>query len=296
MAKLVFHNETQTSIDRVIAERPQSLLIVGPKGSGKDATVDYIIQKLLNVEAITTALPIHKVGDDADNSISIESIRQAQHYLSRKDDRDSKGRIVLIAGSERLGIEAQNALLKTLEEPPQASFIILMVNSSSVLLPTILSRVQSVEIKQPSPDELMKYFIGVGHSESSIKRAALMSGGLPGLMQGILSSDSEHPLLKAAASARDILRLDTFGRLAMVDGLSKQREYFMDVLFMLIQMSRVTLRDTTKPASTLLHWQNVLREGVKAQRALKSQAQPKLVATNLMLSLYASSGQFDILS
>ncbi len=285
MARLVLHAETQASIDRVARERPQSLLIVGPKGSGKDATTDYLMRQLLGVDTITTALPIHRVGNDADSSISIDLVRDAQHYLSRKGDHGSAGRIVVIAGSERLGVEAQNALLKTLEEPPTASFIILQVNSTSELLPTILSRVQAIEVKQPSSEALAEHFTQSGYSEVAIKRATLMSGGLPGLMQGILASDSDHPLLKAAEAARDILRLDTFGRLAMIESLSKQREYFLDVLFILVQMSRVTLRDTSKPATSLLQWQTILRESVKAEQALKSQAQPKLVATKLMLSL-----------
>ncbi len=78
-------------------------------------------------------------------SIGIEEIRNLEHWLSLKPFQEKK-KIVFIKEAQRLTIEAQNALLKTLEEPPPDSFIILTAPNRFLLLPTIISRCQISEL------------------------------------------------------------------------------------------------------------------------------------------------------
>ncbi|MEK7064310.1 MAG: hypothetical protein AAB973_01750, partial [Patescibacteria group bacterium] len=71
-------------------------------------------------------------------SIGIEEVRQIQKFLSRKPIRDDKN-TVIVREAHLLTIPAQNALLKTLEEPPGNSLIYLITSSPYSLLPTVLS-------------------------------------------------------------------------------------------------------------------------------------------------------------
>ena len=78
-------------------------------------------------------------------SIGINQIRQLQKFLSQKPfQKDFK--TALIAEAEKLSIPAQNSFLKTLEEPPALSVIILCCPNKNLLLPTIISRCQLVEL------------------------------------------------------------------------------------------------------------------------------------------------------
>jgi DNA polymerase-3 subunit delta' len=77
--------------------------------------------------------------------ISIKQIREAQHAASLKP-YESKFRVFIIDGADRLSTEASNCLLKTLEEPPNSVLLILTAEHKGQILPTILSRCQIVEL------------------------------------------------------------------------------------------------------------------------------------------------------
>lgn len=72
---------------------------------------------------------------------------------------ESKRKIVIIDNSHEMGLEAQNGLLKTLEEPPSYINIILITSSSNNLIPTIISRCQVVKfypVENKKIEELLK--------------------------------------------------------------------------------------------------------------------------------------------
>lgn len=78
-------------------------------------------------------------------SIAIEDIRQLQKELSLKP-YSHQIKAAFIPRAENLTVEAQNALLKTLEEPPEKTAIILSAPDSGWLLPTVVSRCQIVQL------------------------------------------------------------------------------------------------------------------------------------------------------
>lgn len=93
-----------------------------------------------------------------DTSIGIEEVRQIQHFLSRKPIQSDQN-IVVIHQAHLLTVPAQNALLKTLEEPPGNSLIYLVTDFPDQLLPTVLSRIQlepSTYHLEPKPKDLEK--------------------------------------------------------------------------------------------------------------------------------------------
>ncbi len=79
------------------------------------------------------------------SSIKISHVRELQHQLSLKPYA-APFKVALINEADKLTLPAQHALLKTLEEPPASSIIILTAPNKEVLLPTIVSRCQIISI------------------------------------------------------------------------------------------------------------------------------------------------------
>lgn len=79
--------------------------------------------------------------------ISISQVRELEQRLSRRAYED-RGHVEIISGAEALRVEAANALLKTLEEPPSGTHLVLLSTSVSRLLPTIRSRAQLVRFRR----------------------------------------------------------------------------------------------------------------------------------------------------
>ncbi|MCD6320609.1 MAG: DNA polymerase III subunit delta' [Candidatus Desulfofervidaceae bacterium] len=87
-------------------------------------------------------------------SIKIEQIRKVQHSLSFKP-ASARKRVVIINDADLMTAEAANAFLKTLEEPPLNTILILIAQHKSQLLPTIISRCQVV-IFRPLPLKIIQ--------------------------------------------------------------------------------------------------------------------------------------------
>ena len=106
------------------------------------------------IEKILTKARLKKSHPDvlyftSDSKLGIEQVRQIKGYLSLKPfQADSKA--VVVEEAENLTIEAQNAILKTLEELPNNALFILSANTDSKLLPTIISRCQIIHL-DPKP-------------------------------------------------------------------------------------------------------------------------------------------------
>ncbi len=82
-----------------------------------------------------------------DKSIKIDQIRRIQGFLSKKSWHGESQKMVIIKQAELMTNPAQNAFLKTLEEPPANSHIILTTNNKTALIDTIISRCQLINIQ-----------------------------------------------------------------------------------------------------------------------------------------------------
>jgi replication-associated recombination protein RarA len=284
MNDLILHPITRQQLDDFISLPSHAVVLVGPTGGGKHSLAFGLAEAILRLPAGGLSdYPYQLViGPEGSKSIGIEAIRQLEHFLSLKvPSKTVHNRVVIVDDAHLLTIEAQNALLKTLEEPPEGTLIILTTRNDQALLPTIRSRVQSISVKRVETAEAMAYFQARDFDSKTIKQAYTMSGGLMGLM-GALLQETDHPLVLAAEQARQLLSQPTYERLLAVDELSRQHSLALDTTFILQQMAHVSLQTATGNAA--IKWQNVLNASYKASEALASNAQPKLVLTKLMLS------------
>lgn len=92
---------------------------------------------------------------ESEGLLGIEEIREMRRNLSLKPYA-SNFQAAFIFEAQNLTIPAQNALLKTLEEPPGKTFLILTAPHKDLLLPTVVSRCQIIELVLRSEVELLK--------------------------------------------------------------------------------------------------------------------------------------------
>ena len=101
---------------------------------------------------------ISRVMHEKPNSISVDDIRAQVNNDVVIKPYSGPHKIYIINEAEKMTIQAQNALLKTLEEPPEYTVILLLTSNIDSLLPTILSRCVVWNMK-PVADELVKKFL-----------------------------------------------------------------------------------------------------------------------------------------
>jgi DNA polymerase III delta prime subunit len=173
---MYFHPSTEATLQHLLTDLPQSLLISGPHGIGLSAIHTHLSSQLGIVAQVVLPEKDEKIDLDK-GVISVDSIRRI--YDLTKTIETNK-RIIVIDYAERMGSQAQNAFLKLLEEPGQNTHFILLTHERSKLLPTILSRTQDVELRTITTQqtEALLDELNVTHKQ---KRAQLlfMAEGLP---------------------------------------------------------------------------------------------------------------------
>jgi len=121
-----------------------SYLIIGATYQERLQKVKFVIEnyklKIVNWENHPDLLVIQP-----DPSVRIRHIREVQQFLSLKPYQ-GEIKAVVISEAEKMTIPAQNAFLKTLEEPPAHSLIILSCQNEDQVLATIISRCQIIKI------------------------------------------------------------------------------------------------------------------------------------------------------
>ena len=132
--------------------------------------------------------------------ISVAQIRQLIDYLSLSSHQVQGKRIILISPAESLNLASANALLKMLEEPPANTLFLLVSSQPQRLLPTIMSRCQTLEMPIPSKSEAIQWLNaqGIQHAEAALDYA----GGAPLLAVQAASIANEGLIKQLAQGAK----------------------------------------------------------------------------------------------
>ena len=130
-------------------------------------------------------LKVVSVGGDprVSTRISIDQVREAENFLAVTPVEGS-WKVVIFDGAETLSAgqsEPANALLKTLEEPPAGTLILLLTANEDAILPTIRSRCRSLPLRPMPGDALSEYLAsGRGVEPEQARRLARLARGCPG--------------------------------------------------------------------------------------------------------------------
>lgn len=131
-------------------------------------------------------------------TIGIEPIRALNDDVAIRPFYSQK-KVYIINEGDILTPEAQNAFLKTLEEPPEYAVFIIIVENSSVLLPTVLSRASLIHFP-PVSDRLIEGYIKEKYPEHLERIPFLIKycEGIPGTVDDVISDDTFEALREAS--------------------------------------------------------------------------------------------------
>jgi len=285
---LLIHPRTRKLLLSVLEKQSQGILLAGEVGAGKKYLGLNLAAEILGIDSIESLnkYPYFVCIDPEEPSITIEAVRALRKLLTLKTPSANPGiqRVFLIVDADRMKAEAQNALLKTLEEPPADTCIILTSNATKSLLPTITSRVQIIEVL-PVPTEAAEDFYK-GSKPMSIKSAHALSRGNAALLNA-LATDEDHELKQSVEEAKSILSAPISERISKVDVLSKDKVATQRLCDALMRIAHAALlqASTSNKEKQAQKWHKTLSSTEKAVRALKKNANVKLTLDELFFSL-----------
>lgn len=287
--KLLLHDKTQTAIAQFVAHPSHALLLEGLDGMGKGTVAAYIASQILGTTPEKLAnYPYYLLVEPDGNSISIDTIRGVQRFMHLKTlGRQQLRRVLVIENAQAMTIEAQNAFLKLLEEPPADTVILMSVANPSNLLPTIRSRVQVIRINAPPEDATMDYFVQNNYKSADIQRAYHISQGRPGLMQAVLEHDSTHSLVAQIEIAKKLLAEPLVQRLAQVDELAKKKDELGELMraIQLVCHAALVQASQREERAQIKRWHHSLAKLSSAQDAYVRNVNPKLLLSDLLINL-----------
>jgi DNA polymerase-3 subunit delta' len=103
--------------------------------------------------------------------IRIDEVRAAIDWVNKTSSR-GRGKLLLIHPAEALNLQAASALLKTLEEPPAGTRVLLSTADPANLLPTVRSRCQRLPLPAPAREEAVRWLVAQGVAGAEVLLAA----------------------------------------------------------------------------------------------------------------------------
>ena len=219
---VVGHRRLVDLLSRAVARDslPPSLVLAGPSGVGKRRLAIAVAQALNCVSprsgkdfdscgtcpaCTRIARGVHpdvlivEPGDSG--SIKVDQVRD---IVDRSMYRpfDGKRRVVIIDDADALVPSAQNALLKTLEEPPSSSVFMLVTSRPDLLLPTVVSRCPRLRFRALDDADVVAVLKSMGKSETEARAAAVSADG--SISRALDASTGE--LVEARDVARRVLK------------------------------------------------------------------------------------------
>src|SRR2546425_11550209 len=184
---------TMLRAQRAAGRLAHAYCLIGEEGVGKTAVALALAEELLLGDGQPSWLDVHPDFwcDDRPEAISIDEIRfhpergaptheqSLQQFLSLKPFV-APLRVALLANAERMTEAAQNCLLKTLEEPPPNTVLVLTTAYPDHLLPTCLSRCQILQLA-PVPAAMLEHWLQTTwHAKERVSDLAALAHGRPG--------------------------------------------------------------------------------------------------------------------
>jgi DNA polymerase-3 subunit delta' len=291
---------------------PHALLVHGPVGVGKERLAGAVAAALLcgargaRLEACGHCpdCALNRAGSHPDlhwlrpeedkRTISVDQVRDATEQLGMTSMRRVY-RVAIVSPANSMTRNAQNALLKTLEEPAQRTLLLLVTARPSELLPTLRSRCQRIEVRRPDEKSALEW-LAREHPGAAQPELLRLAGGAPlralelaphfdelqtqmtGLLEDFLSGRAEVTATAAEMLGEGLpVRLDWLEH--WVGQIIRQRT--MDATELTIHGGPALQRaGATVNISAAFRWVDGIRE---ARRLLEGPAAPQLLVEALLV-------------
>ena len=210
------------------------------------------------------------------NSIKIEQIREFQKKVSEKPIISNK-KVYIINDSDKMTVEAQNCLLKTLEEPPEFVTIILIGSNENSFLSTIKSRCMILHFEKISDEQIQKYL--QDNHQTEINSKIMLEACQGSIGKALEIKDKQELYQNTEQVVNSLERKDKIDILNMSDFIYKSKDdkleilNYMNVLF--INLAKIN----SKYADCIA----IVEE---TKRRLQTNANYDMCIDNLLLSLW----------
>lgn len=291
LATLLLHPKTRKQTVYYLQNPVSPLLILGERGSGKLNLAYSIARTILSLgsKQQLSSYPyfFHAKKPEDKQDISIDTIREINRFLRLKTPGDSPvRRVVLVEDSHFLSPEAQNALLKILEEPNNDTLFLLTAPYELSLLPTIASRCQHIWAHPVTIQQAEKFY-GSGVGQKKMETAWRLSQGSASLLDALLSDEDSHPLKQAIEGAKTFLRQTKYERLMYVEKRHKNKEelsLFLEALAKILSaLHRSSVgKNNSKQMKSLVSDRKLV---LSCLRELNNNTNSRLLCLNLVLKL-----------
>ena len=304
-------------------------IFAGPRGTGK-TTAARVFAKALNCEHLTNQEPCNKcstciainknkfldlVEIDAASNRGIDEVRHLQEEI-RLGPTYGRYKVFILDEAHMLTTQASNALLKSLEEPPENTVFILATTEPHKILPTILSRCQRLNFKNIALDILIGKLKRIASAEKvdvdarTLKSIAVNAKGslrdAESMLDKILSLEKRHITLEDARKFIGIIdehlvmkmidfisKNDLAGALKFVNKLSDKGIDFKAFLMVLVDYMRKIL--VTKVSGDLVEiFQDELTEEEKDVIRKYSEVIPYEKGLELVDAFIEASGKLEL--
>lgn len=285
------------AIQKLIADNtlPHALLIEGDAGTGRKTLAYYIAAAAV---CTNTAAPCNNcrncnltnsgnhpdiitvMPEEDKKNISVNQVRALRNDAFVKSHMGGK-KVIIITPAERMNEQAQNALLKVLEEPPKNVIFILITENASRMLSTVLSRCVLLSLTVPEINEAAEYIESTtDFDRENIINALNNARGNVGRALSILKSGEESDTLSADFAEMLIIGSSTYELLKLTLPLEKNRVKcgeFITALKSQISDRILSRVNQNLAVDTLVKYYDII-----------SDAEPQLI-TNINLSLFLSA-------
>ena len=143
----------------------------------------------------------------------------------------SNHKIIIVNAADTINIQGQNAMLKTIEEPPKYGIVILVCENLASMLPTIKSRCITVRFNPLSKEKMNEYLHGKGIGEAKRQVYAKLSEGSIGVINDILQDENYIELRKQSAAYLERLgKANLLQLYDLVKEITDQKEQIEQIL------------------------------------------------------------------
>ncbi|MGO5092336.1 DNA polymerase III subunit delta' [Clostridium sp. LCP25S3_F10] len=190
---IIGHENIKSRIKNSIAKDkfPHASIIVGEDGIGKSKIAKEIAISLLEESQRMSCADIIEFKPINKKSIGIDDIRNLIEEVNKKPIEGSK-KVIIMYKSELITEVAQNAFLKTIEEPPKGVHILLLCENMEQMLDTIKSRCEVFKLNRLKPCDV-ESFIKYKYKDikkENIDSAVAFSDGIPGKAERFIEDES----------------------------------------------------------------------------------------------------------
>lgn len=218
--------------------------------------------------------------NEEEESIKTEQIKQLVNNIYEKPINSNK-KVYIINNSENMTKEAQNSLLKTLEEPPEYAVIILITSNENLLLNTIKSRCIKLSFKNLSDNEIKKYFNSVSENidDSLIKSF----GG--SIEKALMLKDKNAIYKKVESLFVNIENMNELQILRIKDEIFKDKD---DVYYILEYINTLFYNKILNESRNIKQYEQCIKAIEKAKLRLKKNCNYDMTIDNCLLEIERS--------